>query len=283
VVVLYSRRRTMTPIIGESVLGDPQLYIDAYNLTSEVREILRNQTFSLLNVPLGQGQDALSVEQARSLIGETTGTENVLFSGLPLQYVSPDAAQVAAYMTERDGLLRTIYRLAGVPWESDSRDAESGDSQRIKREEFYVTVAGYAAELERADLAVAELYLRAEFGDRWEQEWDRAELTIQWPTQFESSMQTDLEQATLATGLGLPKEAQDALKKAIIPKLLPSLNADELAEIYAAIDAQEDPSVAEAREREAKIAALTQPRMSAGAGPDAEDEDDAEEAPPARG
>jgi hypothetical protein len=50
-------------VIGQSVLNDPALYVDLYNLTSEQRELLRNQTFSILNVVLGTGPDAISVRR----------------------------------------------------------------------------------------------------------------------------------------------------------------------------------------------------------------------------
>jgi hypothetical protein len=83
VVYLYGKRRALMTDVGESVLGDPRNYIDLYNLTSEIRELLRNQTFSFINLPLGTGPDAMSVEQAQAMMGSQTGTMNVLFSAQP--------------------------------------------------------------------------------------------------------------------------------------------------------------------------------------------------------
>jgi hypothetical protein len=65
VVYLFGKRRALLTDIGESVLGDPRNYIDLFNLTSEIRELLRNQTFSFINLPLGTGPDAMSVERRR--------------------------------------------------------------------------------------------------------------------------------------------------------------------------------------------------------------------------
>src|SRR5690606_7111733 len=83
VVPLYAHRRSLTSVLGESALADPRLYVDLFNLTSEIRELLRKQTFSILNIPLGKGAEggtAITVEQAQAMIGQTNGTANVLFT-----------------------------------------------------------------------------------------------------------------------------------------------------------------------------------------------------------
>jgi hypothetical protein len=80
VVTLFAKRRPMHPQIGASVLGDPKLYVDLYNLVSEIRELLRNQTFGILNVPLGAGENSMTLEDAKSMMTNSSGTENVLFS-----------------------------------------------------------------------------------------------------------------------------------------------------------------------------------------------------------
>src|SRR4029077_1086655 len=100
VVYLYGKRRSILTDIGESVLGDPRNYIDLFNLTSEIRELLRGQTFSFINLPLGSGPDAMTVEQAQAIMGQQTGTMNVLFSGLQAQMLSGDPANVEAYHNE---------------------------------------------------------------------------------------------------------------------------------------------------------------------------------------
>lgn len=254
VALLYGQRRPFTPVLGQSILGDPKLYIDYYNLTSEIRELLRSQTFSILNVPLGVGADAITVEQAKAMSSEVVGTENAFFSGHPIQYVAPDSAQVEVYQTERTELLRTIYRLAGVPWEGDSRQVESGDAQRIKRDEFYARCAAYATECERFDYALAELWFRAEYGDTWESAYDRAQVTIRYPQFFEPEpLETTLAAASAALALTMPKAFVDRLKQALVPKILPSLTPEEGQVIRQAIEAQPDPEV---ERREARQAAL---------------------------
>lgn len=258
VVLLYSRRRPLTPVAGQSILGDPQLYINDYNLTSEIRELLRKQTFSLINVPLGTGPDARSVEDAQAMIGTVTGTSNVLFTPLAAQMLSADSANVTIYQAERQELRRTMFRMAGLPWEGDSKDAESAESRRIKREDLNQTLAAYADELQQADRKLAELWFRATYGPRWEREWDAAQVTIDWPETFDSEVIDDvIARASQAIALRLGKTATDELKARIIDKLLPALPADTRETILQEIQAMPDPEQERAEERAALQASLT--------------------------
>lgn len=274
VVVLYGKRRALTPVIGQSILGDPQLFIDDYNLTSEIRELLRKQTFSILNVPLGVGPDAVTVEQAQIMLGEVTGTANVAFTPEPASYLSPDTSNVTVYQDERTQLRRTMFRLAGLPWEGDSRDAESADSRRIKREDLNQTLGGYAAEIEVADEAIARLWFQATYGARWEREWEAAGVTITWPDTFDSDVLDDVIARTQAAiGLGLGKTAQKELKKQVVGALLPTATPSTLQEIAKELDAQEEmPSAVDAQRARLQAALAGEPDED-----EAEDEDDASE------
>ena len=238
VVVLYARRRPLLPTIGRSVLGDPELYIDLYNLTSEVRELLRNQTFALLNVPLGADG---SVEKESALLGETAGTTNVIFSSQPVDYVSPEGTNVQVYHEHIDRLMRTIYRLAVVGWESDSKDAESADSRKLKKEDLHQMLAGYAAECEQTERTLAEFVYRAAFGpDKWQAQWDKDQPIISYPDEFEvTGLLDELEAVTQAMALELGETATRQLKKRVIPRVLPNLPQAIAQQIDDEIDALE--------------------------------------------
>ena len=221
VVVLYARRRALMPTIGRSVLGDPALYIDLYNLTSEVRELLRNQTFAVLNVPLGVDG---SIEKETTLLGQTSGTQNVIFSSQPIDYVSPEGTNVQVYHEHIDRLVRLIYRLAVVAWEGDSKDAESADSRKVKKEDLHQMLAGYAAECEHAEEAIAKLVYRAHFGDTWEQQWDTDQPSISYPDDFDvTGLLDELETITQGIALELGETATKEMKKRAVSKLLPNL------------------------------------------------------------
>lgn len=235
VVVLYARRRPLLPTIGRSVLGDPALYIDLYNLTSEVRELLRNQTFAMLNIPLGQDG---SIEREMSLLGETAGTQNVLFSSQPAGYVSPEGTNVEVYHEHIDRLIRLIYRLAVVGWEGDSKDAESADSRKLKKEDLHQMLSGYAQECEQVERALAQLVYRAHYGASWETQWAADAPSISYSRDFDvTGLLDELEAVTQGMALELGETATREMKKRAVPKLLPNLPKQTLAQIEQEIEA----------------------------------------------
>lgn len=220
ITLLYARRRALTPIVGKSALGDPQLYIDHYNLVSEVRELLRNQTFAILNIPLGDKAMG-GVESEMKLIGSTMGTGNILFSTNPAGYISPEGANVEAYHEHIDRLIRTIYRLAVVNWETDSREVESAEARKLKQEDLHQMLAGYATECETTEMQLARLVYRAFYGDRWEEQWDKDEPSVAYPDDFDVASLTEmLENATAAMALELGETATKQLKKRIANEML---------------------------------------------------------------
>jgi hypothetical protein len=243
VVVLYTRRRALMPTIGRSVLGDPALYIDLYNLTSEVRELLRNQTFALLNVPLGVNG---SIERESTLLGQTSGTQNVIFSSEPIAYVSPEGTNVQVYHEHIDRLVRLIYRLAVVGWESDSRDAESADSRKLKKEDLHQMLAGFAAECELAERRLCELVYRAAYGDQWYTQWEKDGPSISYPDDFDvTGLLDELEAVTQGLALELGETATKEMKKRAVPRLLPNLPQPTMSTIEKEIDEMEVKTQAE--------------------------------------
>jgi len=244
VVVLYTKRRSLIPLLGESVIGDPQLYYDLYNLTSEVRELLRNQTFGVLNVPLGTGDTAVSAEDAKSMMGVIAGTDQVLFTPALAAYLQPDTANVEVYQTERERLMRTIYRLAAVPWEGDSRDAESADSRKVKRDDFNQQLAQYADELQAAERALVDLWFRGTYGpERSAQEQARAQVLVRYPDRFDADTLDDVKsQASLLTLLAMPYEVRQAVQTRALTLMLPDATPQETQKLQAAVEAGTDPA-----------------------------------------
>lgn len=241
VVRLFAQRRPLTPGIGQSVLDSPTHFINLYNLESELRELLRNQTFSILNVPLGTGPDAMRVEDAKALMGQSTGTEDVLFSGAAAGFISADAANVAAYQTEIERVQRLVYRLAAIQWESDSKDAEAEGSLKLKREDMNQILAAYADELAIADAAVAALWYRAMHGaDAGPAKHAQDAIAISYPQQFEATpFKALLEQLEAAQSLGYPDIIIKELQKRCLPLFIPDMAPEQKRDFEDAIDAQE--------------------------------------------
>lgn len=261
IVQLFSRRDPFVLGIGRSVLGDPKRFIDDYNLTSELRELLRAQTFGQLNIPLGTN-GAFSAEAVRNMNDGSSGTGNVLLTPEPARYISPDTGNVTAYQEERRQLRREILRGASVPYETDSRDAESADALELKREDMNLILAGYADEMERADYGIAQLWFRAEYGpDRWQQEWDAAKVVIKYPDTFNvTPFAAILEQAQAALSLEMPDTFTRELKKRLVGQFLPDLPEKTLKAITAELDqpaAATDPAADIVERARARLAGLS--------------------------
>ncbi|MGE0451724.1 MAG: hypothetical protein AB7Q29_19275 [Vicinamibacterales bacterium] len=243
-VFLFAKRRPLLADVGESILGDPRAYIDLFNLTSEVRELLRNQTFSFINLPLGKGQDAQSVEEAQTMLGKQTGTMNVLFSAEAGQILTGDPANVTSYHQEIERLRREIYRETGVQWESDTTQAEAMGSLKIKREDMTARLSMYADECQKAEYALVDLFYRASFGaDQAERKLGGDQVTVQYPNRFDHEPFTNiLAEVESASAIGMPVEVLKTLRKQILPKFegMADLPPEQLQELEQAIDAAPD-------------------------------------------
>lgn len=237
VEVLYGRRRPMTPVVGKSVMGDPQLHIDLYNLVSEVRELLRNQTFAILNVPIGQEGSA---QREQEQIGKQSGTGNVLFSTNPASFISPQADNVQAYHEHIDRLTRMIYRLAATPWDGDSRDAESADSRKLKRQDMQNVLVKYAGELQRSEMAVLDLVYRALYGpERAQTMREQDGARVAYPTTFEvPDLEVVADRAKALIALEPGETATKELKRRTVRAALPNLSQSMLEAIDEEIDTQ---------------------------------------------
>jgi hypothetical protein len=261
VVVQYAKRRRLEPLIGQPILGDPNSYIRLYNLDSEISQILRGQTFGVLNAPLGTGDQATDVAAAKTMMGDEKGVDNVLFTPLPAQYVQPETENVTVYQAERSDLLRRIYRLAAAPWESDSKDAEAQGSLQLKREDMNQVLTSYADQCERTEIALAKLWFRARYGaDAWESEWERADVVITYPETFEETPFAEIiEQAQAATTLEMGPTFMNEVRKRLVPKFLPDVAPEIAAKIEKELEQTEVKSPAQQKLEEMALRFSGQP------------------------
>jgi hypothetical protein len=240
-VYLYATPHPFAPFMGQSALGPSRMYLDDYNLTSEAREIKRAQVFAVFNVELGSGPDATPLDKAKAMLGDQIGPHQVLFTPGAARWLSPDPASLESYRVERERLQRTLFRLADIPWESDSRDAESEGSLRLKREDLNLALAGYADQMEKADYALAQWFFRWTYGARWQEEWEAAEVTIRYPDSFDPQpFEELLQQAQAALTLDMPAVFLAEMKKRLVPQFLVDAPPDTVAAINAAIEATKD-------------------------------------------
>jgi hypothetical protein len=183
----------------------------------------------------------MGVDTAKTLLDQQTGTENVLFSGLAADFIAADASNVKAYQEEIERRLRTIYRLAAIQWEADTRGVEARGSLALKREDMNQRLALYADELEATEYVLAELWYRAMYGaDQGLRRFEADQVFIQYPDTFDvTPFESVLAQAQAAISLEMPLSFMKALRKSLVPKFLPSLGRVDTEAIYTDIDAEE--------------------------------------------
>lgn len=225
------------PDVGASVLGDPKLFQDHYNLLSELREMLRGQVFSMLNIQLGADEE---VGAARGRLGDSASVETIVFSKGPADFIQPDKGPAEVYESELQALERKIYRLAGLPWDGDSRDAESADSRRLKAQDLNRALALYADEAERVEYALVELWYRSTTGVTEQATIDAAleKVLIRYPDEFGT---LDIAQTaadvrdTVTANLGQTATAE--IKKRAVRTILTDADETMLTKIDGEIDA----------------------------------------------
>jgi hypothetical protein len=236
VATFYSRKRARIPVIGRPLLRDPRLFRDHFNLVSELRELLRSQVFNMLHIQLGEGE---TVEQARGRLGNHAGTDTVLFTMGGATFIAPADGPVATYATQIDACERKMFRLIGLPWEGDSRDAEAADSRRLKAMDLNRTLAGHADEAERADYAIARLFYIGYYGrELGLQRWKENPPTIKHPDEFHTEeVMAAVDDVKAAMGLHLGKTANALLRKRMVPIVLKDLDNETKKTVESEIDA----------------------------------------------
>ena len=211
------------PSIGASTLGDPRLHRDHFNLVSELRELLRGQTFSMLNIQLGPDEDVIT---ARGRLGDMASTETILWSKAAAGFIAPPDGPALTYQAEIQALERKLYRMAGLPWEGDAAGAESADSRRLKAMDLNRLLAMYADEAERVEYQLARLWVTATTGQQDEDAVEQAleDTTIHYPDEFAT---IDTAQAaadvrdigTMSLGATANAEARKRAVRVVLPDL----------------------------------------------------------------
>jgi hypothetical protein len=144
---------------------------------------------------------------------------------------------------------REIYRETGVQWEADTKGVEAQGSLEVKREDMNTRLSAYADECQQAELLLAKLWYRAEYGEAGEQTFDDDQVTIHYPERFTATpFEEVLNQVQTAQAIGMPAEFLKALRRAIVTKFegMGNLSPEQLQVITDAIDnAPDDPTPAE--------------------------------------
>ncbi len=226
VVMLYHKRRKRVPYLGASMLGDPRMYRDHFNLVSEMRELLRANTFSMLAIGLGETEE---VSEAKGRLGDRAATDTIIWHKKGADYISPSDGPINAYVTAISDLERKMFRRVGLAWDSgDSYAPEAADSRRIKAMDLNRILSGQADESQRFEHRLARMWHIVNEGNvaRGLAAYDDMGFQPNYPDEFYT--QSALEQLEIiqaAEGIGFGRTAHALLRKAAVPILL--RNVDE--------------------------------------------------------
>ena len=228
IVCVYNKQsKKRRGFYGVSALADISFIArDVYNSCSELKQILRDQTFAFLAL---QGEsteyDELSVGTSKGLLYPQDRN--------PPQYVSPPAQNAQIYFEHIDRQIRKIYQLAklegGSAQQTQSAEAQSGTSKAWDFNETNAALASKASNLEDAEQKMWSMFAR------WEgKEFDGS---IIYPKDFDiKSFETDLDESERLMRLSISGEFDKEVKKALIKKKFPRLPKDKEAQIIDEIE-----------------------------------------------
>jgi len=223
VVPLYSME-----VLTDSIFGTPwildiaELNFDLYNALSELRELLRSQTFSILAFP------AKDVAEAAKLRDITLSTENALpynpeAGGKP-DFIAPPEGPVRLYLEYIEKIILHIYKIAGIEFlGTEAKSGKSGVAFSFMFQEMDAVLQGWAGALEEWEYRIAELVCR------WEGE--NFEGNITYNKRFNLvDLAQEIKNALDAVTLQISPTFDRELKKRLARLVLADWGSDELFE-----------------------------------------------------
>lgn len=213
------------PAEGEfSTLAD--LSKRLYNVRSELDEILRAQTFSLLTYKVPETRFPLDLGP----VAQSIGTSNLMqtFDG-GAEFIAPPEGPARIYLdviAQIEGLMRQAALIVDIP---NSGQQESGIALQLRFQALNASLVHFARRMEdfeRRVWAVVGLWLGIE-----------PKVQVSWGKDFSiADLKTELEIAQNMAALNAPPGYQQAKLKQLIQLDLSTLPGDELAAVLASVD-----------------------------------------------
>lgn len=230
VTIWYAKRRAILPIIGRGLLGDGSLAKDHYNLISELRELFRAQVFSMLHIQLGNEE---TIQQARENLGDHAGTDAIVFSKGGANFIAPPDGPAARYTEEISNVERKIYRLASLPWETDSKDAEAEGSRKLKAADLNASLSSLADNAQELDYWIARMFYAGTYGAvRGKAAYEESKYRTEHPDDFNvQELMERAEEVQTVVEMGVGPTATKLLKASVIQVALPDLDRETKATI----------------------------------------------------
>lgn len=237
-VMLRPEQSAVHPFLGQSLLGDANVYKALYNRCSEEDEVLRGQSFSIFVIQANSPDDVERIKQQFS--GEVGVTRAVVTSGTAT-YETPDQAVPEAIRKNITWLVQEIFRVAHIRFKRDSLDAESGESIRLQHSELNEMLVGTAQACRQAEIALARHFFDWTTPDlaTSDRAFEQADVQVGYPSEFFiGDMLQDLEELSAVIALDFGATFERAQKKRMARRYDPSMDVATLADVDAEIDAQ---------------------------------------------
>lgn len=198
-----------------------------FNARSELDEILRSQTFSLLTYQVPADQAAtFSAADVAGVIG----THNMLIhSGDAPAFIAPPDGPAATYLSVIEKLEESIRRISLTIEDPRYATAESGLALAIRFQSLNSALAGFAMRMADLERQVWDLFAAA-VGTR-----NRAQ--VQWASDFQlADTQRELDALRSMQETGFPDEALREKRKQIAAEEFATLDPDRIDAVMAALD-----------------------------------------------
>lgn len=183
-----------------------------YNLGSLLSQILYNQTFSILTMPVDHN----------GLQDITIGTDNLLAypveSSKAPDFIAPDKGPAEVLMAQIDKLINEMYRMSGIDSVIGVQQAKSGVAKQWDFERTNQRLSDFSVQCEEAEKDIIELY------KLWSN--DQVNYKCEYPRDFKVNDVTEsLTQAQQAKDLEFESSTFDIeILKRVLDSYMPNLD-----------------------------------------------------------
>jgi hypothetical protein len=229
--VFDKQSKKVRNFLGISAIADIAFIArDVYNSCSELKQILRDQTFAFLTIQGNAGEyDELSV-----------GTSKALLYPVDRQapaYVSPPSANAEVYFSHIDRQVSKMFQLAKLEGGSVQAPDQSAVQQSGVSKAWDFNQTNSSLSKKAGNLEDGETKLWQNFARWLDKEFDGS---IEYPHDFDiNSLNSDLDEAEKMFRISLGTEFNKEVKKSLMKKKFPRMNDDDMNKMVDAMESKE--------------------------------------------